>query len=164
MGVSDGTAALHLALRACDIGPGDEVITVSHTFFATAEAILLTGATPVFVEIDPITFNMDVSAVEQAITERTRAIMPVHLYGLMADMDGVMALARKHGLRVIEDTSQAHSARRDGKTAGTVGDIGTFSFYYSKNLGAYGEAGGIVTNDDALAARLRVLRDTRVTT
>lgn len=159
VGVADGTTALHLALRACDIGPGDEVITVSHTFYATAEAILLVGATPVFVDVDPVTFTMDVEAAESAVTPRTRAIIPVHLYGRMADMDGVMDLARRHGLRVIEDACQAHGARRNGHAAGTIGDIGCFSFYYSKNLGAYGEAGGVVTNDPKLAERLTVLRD-----
>jgi len=159
VGVSDGTEAIYLALRALDVGPGDEVITVSHTFFATVEAILLTGATPVFVDVDATTFTMNVPAVERAITARTKVIMPVHLYGLMADMDGIMDVAGRHGLRVVEDSSQAHGARRDGKAAGTVGDIGTFSFYYSKNLGAYGEAGGIVTDDDDLAARVAVLRD-----
>ncbi len=159
VGVSDGTESLYLALRALDVGPGDEVITVSHTFFATVEAILLVGATPVFIDVDPHTFTMDVRALEKAVTDRTKAIMPVHLYGLMADMDGIMAVAHRQGLRVIEDASQAHGARRNGTMAGTVGDIGTFSFYYSKNLGAYGEAGGVVTNDDGLAARIAMLRD-----
>ena len=159
VGVADGTTALHLALRACGVGPGDEVITVSHTFFATVEAIQLVGATPVFVDVDASTYTIDVAAVERAITPRTRAIMPVHLYGLMADIDGIMEVARRHNLRVIEDASQAHGARRRGQAAGTIGDIGTFSFYYSKNLGAYGEAGGLTTNDDDLACRLRVLRD-----
>jgi dTDP-4-amino-4,6-dideoxygalactose transaminase len=159
IGVCDGTAALHLALRACDIGPGDEVITVSHTFFATAEAILLAGATPVFVDVDPVTYTIDVAAAERAVTSRTRAILPVHLYGMMADMDAVMDLARRRRLKVIEDASQAHGARRNGKAAGTVGHVGCFSFYYSKNLGAYGEAGGIVTNNGDLAHRLQVLRD-----
>ena len=159
VGVSDGTEAIYLALRALNVGPGDEVVTVSHTFFATAEAISLTGATPVFVDVDPVTFTMDVDAAERAITPRTKVLLPVHLYGLMADMNGIMALARRHGLRVVEDTSQAHGARRNGVAAGTVGDIGTFSFYYSKNLGAYGEAGGVVTNDDNLAEKLVTLRD-----
>ncbi len=159
LGVSDGTMALHLALRACGIGPGDEVITVSHTFFATVEAILLAGATPVFVDVDAHTQTMSVEAVAGAITERTRAVVPVHLHGRMADMEAIMALARAHDLRVIEDACQAHGAHRDGRFAGTIGDIGCFSFYYSKNLGAYGEAGGVVTNDDHLAERARVLRD-----
>lgn len=159
IGVSDGTTALHLALLACDIGPGDEVITVSNTFFATVEAIALAGARPVFVDVDPDSFLIDVQAVERAITPRTRAILPVHLYGRMADMTALTALGRRYGLRVIEDACQAHGARRDGQMAGTVGDVGCFSFYFSKNLGAYGEAGGIVTNDPDLARRIRLLRD-----
>jgi len=159
VGVSDGTEALYLALRALGVGPGDEVITVSHTFFATTEAILLAGATPVFVDVDEDTFTMNVASLERVVTPRTKAIMPVHLYGLMADMEGVMSTARRYGLRVVEDASQAHGARRDGRAAGTVGDIGTFSFYYSKNLGAFGEAGGVVTNDDELAAKIAILRD-----
>jgi dTDP-4-amino-4,6-dideoxygalactose transaminase len=159
IGVSDGTIALYLALRACGIGPGDEVITVSHTFFATVEAIALAGATPVFVDIDPATFNMDIGAAERAITPRTRALMPVHLYGRMADMPAIMQLARRHNVRVIEDACQAHGAHMHGTMAGTIGDIGCFSFYYSKNLGAYGEAGGIVTNDPDIAGRIRMLRD-----
>lgn len=159
LGVSDGTTALHLALRACGIGPGDEVITVSHTFFATAEAIVLAGATPVFVDIDPVTHTIDVEAAESAVTNRTRAVVPVHLYGRMADMTSVMDFARSHGLSVIEDACQAHGARRDGRAAGTIGDVGCFSFYYSKNLGAYGEGGGVVTSNPVLAERLKMLRD-----
>lgn len=159
VGVADGTTALQLALLACGVGPGDEIITVSHTFFATAEAIVLAGATPVFVDIDPVTCTMDVEAASRAITERTRVLLPVHLYGRMADMEGVLALARRNNLRVVEDACQAHGSRRDGKAAGTFGDVGCFSFYYSKNLGAYGEAGGVVTSDDEIAARVRVLRD-----
>ncbi len=159
IGVSEGTTALYLALRACEVGPGDEVITVSHTFFATVEAITMTGATPVFVDVDPATCLMDVRAAEAAITSRTRALLPVHLYGYIADMEGLMALARRYNLRVVEDACQAHGARRNGRAAGTFGDAGCFSFYYSKNLGAYGEAGGVVTNDPALAARIRLLRD-----
>jgi dTDP-4-amino-4,6-dideoxygalactose transaminase len=159
VGVSDGTTALHLALRACGIGPGDEVITVSHTFFATVEAIMLAGARPVFVDIDPTSLTMDVAGAERAITSRTRALMPVHLYGRVSDMSGISALARRHGLRVIEDACQAHGARQDGRAAGTFGDAGCFSFYYSKNLGAYGEAGGVVTSDPDIARRVRMLRD-----
>jgi len=159
VGVSDGTAALHLVLRACDIGPGDEVITVSHTFFATVEAINLVGATPVFVDIDPSTYNMDLAAVEEAITPRTKAILPVHLYGRMVHMPDIMDTARRNGLRVIEDACQAHGAHIDGRMAGTFGDAGCFSFYYSKNLGAYGEAGGVVTSDPEIAQRVRMLRD-----
>lgn len=159
IGVSEGTTALYLALRACGVGPGDEVITVSHTFFATVEAITMAGAVPVFVDVDPVTCLMEVQATAAAITPRTRALLPVHLYGRIADMDGLMALARRHRLRVIEDACQAHGARRDGRAAGTFGDAGCFSFYYSKNLGAYGEAGGVVTNDPEVAARVRLLRD-----
>lgn len=159
VGLGDGTMAVYLALRACGIGPGDEVITVSHTFFATVEAIALTGASPVFVDIDPSTFTMDVASAERAVTPRTRAIVPVHLYGLMANISEIIDLAGRHGLRVVEDSCQAHGARRDGRMAGTMGDIGCFSFYYSKNLGAYGEAGCLVTNDLELATRVRKLRD-----
>lgn len=159
IGVSDGTMALYLALRGCGVEPGDEVVTVSHTFFATVEAILLAGAVPVFVDIDPMSHTIDVAAAERAITKRTKALVPVHLYGRMADMDGIMEVARRHGLRVIEDSAQAHGARRNGKAAGTIGDVGCFSFYYSKNLGAYGEAGGVVTNDSDIAERVATLRD-----
>lgn len=159
VGVGDGTAALYLALRACGVEAGDEVITVSHTFFATVEAIAEVGATPIFVDVDSETLTMSVTALEQAITPRTRAIIPVHLYGRMADMDAIMAVARRHGLLVIEDACQAHGARLDGKMAGTFGDVGCFSFYYSKNLGAYGEAGGLVTNNPDVAGRARALRD-----
>lgn len=159
IGVCDGTMALQLALRACNVGPGDEVITVSHTFFATVEAIVLTGATPVLVDVDPITLTMDVEAAERAITPRTKALIPVHLYGRMANMEEIMRLAHKHDLRVIEDACQAHGARQNGRAAGTFGDAGCFSFYYSKNLGAYGEAGGVVTNDPEIARRVRLMRD-----
>lgn len=164
IGVGDGTAALYLALRACGVGPGDEVITVSHTFFATVEAIAQVGARPVFVDIDPETMTMSVEAVERAITPRTRAIVPVHLYGRVADMPAIMFLARSHGLVVIEDACQAHGARLNGKAAGTFGDAGCFSFYYSKNLGAYGEAGCLVTNNQDVARNARALRDHGSTT
>jgi dTDP-4-amino-4,6-dideoxygalactose transaminase len=159
VGVSDGTMALYLALKACRIQPGDEVITVSHTFFATVEAIVLAGAVPVFVDVDPESLLMDPDLVEAAITPHTAAILPVHLYGRMVDMNAIMDIAKRRRLRVIEDSSQAHGARLDGRAAGTFGDAGTFSFYYSKNLGAYGEAGGVVTNDDDVARRLELLRD-----
>lgn len=159
IGVSDGTAALNVILRAMDIGPGDEVITVSHTFIATAEAILLTGAKPVFVDIDPSTYLMDVSKVEAKITPHTKAILPVHLYGQIVDMDPLMAIAKRHGLKVIEDACQAHGAEYKGRKAGTLGDAAGFSFYYSKNLGAYGEGGFISTNDPELAAEMRKIRD-----
>ena len=159
VGVSSGTEALELALRACDIGQGDEVITVSNTFIATVEAIALVGAIPVFVDIEPETYCMDVSQLDAVLTPRTRAIMPVHLYGHPVDMQPVLDFARKHGLRVIEDASQAHGATYRGKPVGSLGDIGCFSLYFSKNLGAYGEAGICVTNDGVLAQKLRVVRD-----
>lgn len=159
IGVSDGTAALHLSLRAMGVGPGDEVITVSHTFIATAEAIALTGATPVFVDIDPVTYLMDVTQVESRITPRTRVILPVHLYGQTADVDPLLELAARRGLQVLEDACQAHGATYKGRRAGSLGHAAGFSFYFSKNLGAYGEGGFVSTNDDELAHRLRMLRD-----
>src|SRR5712691_6034874 len=159
VGLSSGTDALALALRACDIGPGDEVITVANTFIATVEAIALVGATPVFVDIDPETYTMDWRQLDQVLTARTRAIIPVHLYGYPVDMQPVLSFARAHGLRVIEDASQAHGASYQGQRVGSLGDIGCFSFYCSKNLGAYGEAGMCVTGDAALAETLRMLRD-----
>jgi dTDP-4-amino-4,6-dideoxygalactose transaminase len=157
--VANGTDALHLALRAANIGPGDEVITVAHTFFATAEAINLVGARPVFVDIDPQTYTLDPSQIESRLTPRTRAIVPVHLYGQIADMDPIMDLADRHGLLVIEDAAQAHGARYRGRRAGSLGHLGCFSFYFSKNLGAYGEAGAVTTSDPELAHRLRLYRD-----
>ncbi len=159
VGVSSGTDALVLALRACDIGPGDEVITVANTFIATVEAIALVGATPVFVDISPDTYLMDCQQLDSVLTPRTRAIIPVHLYGQAVEMQPVMNFAHQHGLRVIEDASQAHGATYMGQPVGRFGDIGCFSLYYSKNLGAYGEAGICVTNDAALADTLRILRD-----
>lgn len=159
VGVSDGTAALHIILRAMDIGPGDEVITVSHTFIATAEAILLVGAKPVFVDIDPVTYLMDVNQVEAKISPRTKAILPVHLYGQIVDMDPLLELASKYHLRIIEDACQAHGAEYKGRKAGSLGDAAAFSFYYSKNLGAYGEGGFITTNDPELYRRVRMIRD-----
>jgi dTDP-4-amino-4,6-dideoxygalactose transaminase len=157
--VANGTDALHLALRAANIGPGDEVITVAHTFFATAEAIHLVGARPVFVDIDPETYTLDPSQIESRLTPRTRAILPVHLYGQIADMDPIMDLAARHGLVVIEDAAQAHGADYRGRRAGSIGHLGCFSFYFSKNLGAYGEAGAVTTSDPELAQRLRLYRD-----
>jgi dTDP-4-amino-4,6-dideoxygalactose transaminase len=157
--VGNGTDALHLALRAADIGSGDEVITVAHTFFATAEAIWMAGAQPVFVDIDPQTFTMDVRQVEAKLSPRTKAILPVHLYGQMADMQPILEIAARHGLVVIEDAAQAHGATYGGRRAGAIGHLGCFSFYYSKNLGAYGEAGAVTTSDPELARRLRLLRD-----
>lgn len=159
IGVGDGTSALQLALRAGGIGPGDEVVTVSHTFIATAEAIMQTGATPVFVDIDEHSFTMDSSLVEEKITPRTRAILPVHLYGHCADMDPIMEIARRHRLLVIEDACQAHGAQYKGRKAGSMGDLAGFSFYYSKNLGAYGEAGMVTTRNEDYARRVRMLRD-----
>ena len=157
--VSNGTDALALALRACEIGPGDEVITVANTFIATVEAIAMVGATPVFVDIDPVTYVMDWRDIERVVTPRTRAIMPVHLFGHPAEMDPILEIAQKHGLRVIEDASQAHGATYKGRPIGGIGDIGCFSLYCSKTLGAYGEAGICVTNNPDLAEKMRVLRD-----
>jgi dTDP-4-amino-4,6-dideoxygalactose transaminase len=156
--LNSGTDALHLALRALDIGPGDEVITTPFTFVATTEAIGIVGATPVFVDIDPVTYNIDPALVEAAITPRTRAILPIHLYGAPAPMDAIMEIARKHKLFVIEDCAQAIGASIDGKFVGTFGDFGAFSFFPTKNLGAYGDGGMLVTADASLAARARSLR------
>ena len=147
LAVSDGTTALKLILLGMDIGPGDEVITVSHSFIATTEAIMQVGATPVFVDIDPKTYLMDPGKIEAAITPKTKAILPVHLYGQTADMDAIMGIAAKHGLKVIEDSCQAHGALYGGRHTGSIGDAAAFSFYFSKNLGAYGECGFISTND-----------------
>jgi dTDP-4-amino-4,6-dideoxygalactose transaminase len=158
VGVNSGTDALHLALRALDIGSGDEVITTPFTFVATAEAIGMVGATPVFVDIDPATFNIDSACIEPAITARTKAILPVHLYGSPAAMPQIAALAAKHGLRVVEDCAQAIGAAIGERQVGTFGDIAAYSFFPSKNLGAYGDGGLVVTDDDALAARIRALR------
>jgi dTDP-4-amino-4,6-dideoxygalactose transaminase len=159
VGLSTGTDALVLALRACGIGPGDEVVTVANTFIATVEAIALVGATPVFVDIDPDSYTMDWRQLEQVVTSRTRAILPVHLYGHPVEMQPIMEFACTHGLRVIEDASQAHGATYQGQRVGSFGDIGCFSLYYSKNLGAYGEAGICVTNNHDLAVSIRLLRD-----
>jgi dTDP-4-amino-4,6-dideoxygalactose transaminase len=159
VGVSSGTDALALALRACDIGPGDEIITVSHTFIATIEAIALVGATPVFVDIDPQTYLMDWRQLPSVLSERTRAVLPVHLYGHVTEMQPIMDFAHVHNLRVIEDASQAHGATYNGQRVGSFGDIGCFSLYYSKNLGAFGEAGICTTNDAALAEKMRMIRD-----
>ncbi len=159
VGVGSGTDALILALKACGVGKGDEVITVSHTFIATAEAICHVGAMPVFVDIEEDSFLMDVSKLESAITERTKAIIPVHLYGQIVDMDPVMDIAKRHKLKVVEDACQAHGALYKGKKAGSIGDVGCFSFYFSKNLGAFGEAGGITTNDEGIANTVKLLRN-----
>jgi dTDP-4-amino-4,6-dideoxygalactose transaminase len=159
VGVSDGTNALYLALKACNIGYGDEVITVSHTFIATAEAITLCRAMPVFVDIDPATYLMDVTKVEEKITKNTRAILPVHLYGQCVDMDPILEIANRYNLFVIEDACQAHGAKYKGRRAGSMGTLSAFSFYFSKNLGAYGEGGCVTTNDGELAHQLKMLRD-----
>jgi dTDP-4-amino-4,6-dideoxygalactose transaminase len=157
--MNSGTSALHLALMALGIGPGDEVVAPAMTFVATVAAIRYAGATPVLADVDPLTWNIDPAAIERAITPRTQAIMPVHLHGRMADMDAIMAIARRHGLLVIEDAAQAHGAEWHGRGAGTIGDIGCFSFYPGKNLGACGEGGGAVTDRADLAMRMRKLRD-----
>lgn len=159
IGVGNGTEALWLALLAKGIGPGDEVITSPMTFMATAEAISYCGATPVFVDIDPGTYTLNPARLEEAITPRTKAIIPVHLFGQMADMDPIVEVARKHRLLVIEDAAQAHGAEYKGNRAGSIGDVGSFSFYPGKNLGAFGEAGALVTNDAQLAEAIRILRD-----
>jgi dTDP-4-amino-4,6-dideoxygalactose transaminase len=159
VGVGSGTDALHFALRACGVGPGDEVITVVNTFAATAEAIMMAGATPVFVDVDERTLLMDLDAVEAAISDKTTAIIPVHLYGQSVDMVRLMAIARKAGVKVVEDACQAHGARCGMYRAGGLGDAGCFSFYPSKNLGALGDGGIVTTDDPAIAARVRSLRN-----
>ncbi|MFO7662998.1 MAG: DegT/DnrJ/EryC1/StrS family aminotransferase [Chloroflexota bacterium] len=158
VGVASGTDALLLALRAFNIGPGDEVITVSHTAVATVAAIELSGATPRFVDIDPETFTLDPTRLEESINERTKAVVPVHLYGQAADMDRILAVSRKHGLKVIEDCSQAHGARYHGRQVGTISDAAAFSFYPTKNLGAMGDGGAISTNNPEVAEHLGLLR------
>ena len=159
IGVDSGTSALELLLRAYDIGAGDEVITVANTFIATTLAISYTGATPVLVDIDPKTYNIDVSQIEDTITPRTKAIMPVHLYGQPADMDSILAIAGRHDLLVIEDACQAHGARYRDRRAGSLGHAAAFSFYPGKNLGAYGDGGIVVTNDEHVADTVRMLRN-----
>lgn len=156
--VNSGTSALHLALLAAGTGPGDEVITVPFTFVATVAAIRYTGATPVFVDVDPRTRTMDVNRLAEAVTARTKAVVPVHLYGHPADLDPLLAVARRRGLAVIEDAAQAHGAEYRGRRVGGLGDLGCFSFYPTKNLGAYGEGGIVVTDDDAHARTVRGLR------
>ena len=158
VGLSSGTDALIVAMLAMGIGPGDEVIVPAFTFFATAGSVALVGATPRFVDIDAQTFNMDTRRLEQAVTPRTRAVIPVHLYGQMAEMDPIMRLARQHGLRVIEDAAQAIGARQNGRDSGSVADVGCLSFYPSKNLSAIGDAGACLTNDADLARTIRTLR------
>jgi dTDP-4-amino-4,6-dideoxygalactose transaminase len=157
--LNSGTSALHLALLAAGIGPDDEVITVPFTFVASVAAIAYTGARPVLVDIDPQSFTMDVSAIEAAITPRTKAILVVHLYGQPADMDPIMDIARRHGLVVIEDAAQAHGAKYKGRLVGSIGDMACFSFYPGKNLGAYGEGGAVTTGNPEYARSIRMLRD-----
>jgi dTDP-4-amino-4,6-dideoxygalactose transaminase len=157
--VNTGTAALHLTLASLEIGAGDEVITVPHTFIATAEAISAVGATPVFVDIDPVSYTMDPALLERVITSKTRAIIPVDLYGQIADMDSILEIAHRHGIPVIEDACQAHGAEYKGQKAGSFGTASCFSFYPGKNLGACGEGGAVTTNDAELASRIRLWRD-----
>ena len=159
IGVNSGTSALHLALLAAGIGPGDEVITVPFSFVATTAAIRYTGATPVFVDIDARTYNMDAARIEQKITARTKALLPVHLYGQPADMDPILEIARRHRLVVIEDAAQAHGAEYKGRRAGSIGDLAAFSFYPPKNLGAFGEAGMVTTNNPEFARAAGLLRN-----
>ncbi|MBE7537046.1 MAG: DegT/DnrJ/EryC1/StrS family aminotransferase [Opitutaceae bacterium] len=159
IGVGNGTDALWFSLLALGVGPGDEVITVSATFMATAEAISFCGATPVFVDIDEATYTMNPALLERAITPKTKAIVPVHLYGQVADMDPILDVAKRHGIPVVEDACQAHGAEYKGRRAGTMGELGCFSFYPGKNLGALGEGGGVTTQDAALAAKVRTLRE-----
>ena len=159
IGVSSGTDALLIALMAIGIKPGDEVIVPTYSFFATAGVVSRLNAVPIFTDIDPVTFNMDPLDIEKRITEKTRAIIPVHLYGQSADMDPIMAIAKKHNLKVIEDAAQSISAQyKDGRGTGTIGDIGCYSFFPSKNLGCFGDGGLVVTNDDELGEKLRIMR------
>ena len=159
VGVNSGTSALHLALLAAGVGPGDEVVTVPFTFVATVAAIYYAGATPVYADIDPRTYTMDPGKLEAAITGKTKAVIPVHLYGQPADMDPILSVARRAGLTVIEDAAQAHGAKYRGKPVGSMGDLACFSFYPGKNLGACGEGGAVVTNDAGYARKIRMLRD-----
>jgi dTDP-4-amino-4,6-dideoxygalactose transaminase len=159
IGVASGTDALTLALAALDVGPGDEVITVVNSFIATAEAIAHSGAQPVFADINPKTYNIDIEQIERRITRRTKAVIPVHFYGQPADMDPILQIADRHGLYVIEDAAQSHGAQYKGRRVGSLGNVACFSFYPSKNLGAYGDAGAIVTNDERIALAVRKLRD-----
>jgi dTDP-4-amino-4,6-dideoxygalactose transaminase len=159
LGVGSGTDALWLALLALGVGPGDEVITVPNSFMATAEAISLCGARPVFVDVDPRSYTMDPARLEAAITLRTQAVVPVHIFGQMADMATILAIARRHGTPVVEDACQAHGAEQNGRKAGSLGVAGCFSFYPGKNLGAFGEAGAITTDEAELCSKIQALRD-----
>jgi dTDP-4-amino-4,6-dideoxygalactose transaminase len=156
---ANGTDAIHVVLHALGVGPGDEVITVANTFIATAEAISMTGATPVFVDVRPDTANMDAEQLEAAITKRTKVVLPVDLYGQPADFDAIGAIAKRHGLAIVEDAAQAHGARLRGKRAGSLAEAATFSFYPGKNLGAYGDGGAMTFRDPALAKKCAMLRD-----
>ncbi|MEK7241691.1 MAG: DegT/DnrJ/EryC1/StrS family aminotransferase, partial [Planctomycetota bacterium] len=158
IGVASGTDALLLSLMALDIGKGDEVITTPYTFFATVGSIVRLGATPVFVDIDPKTFNIDPKKIEEKITPRTKAIIPVHLFGQVADMDAILGLARRYNINIVEDAAQALGAAYKGRAAGSIGDLGILSFYPSKNLGAYGDAGMVLTNNEELAEKVSILR------
>jgi dTDP-4-amino-4,6-dideoxygalactose transaminase len=159
VGLNNGTSALHLALEACDICPGDEVITTPHSWISTSWAISYVGARPVFVDIDPVTYNLDPQQVERALTPQTRAILPVHLYGQACDLEALGRIAERNNLHLIEDAAQAHGAFYKERRVGTFGRVGCFSFYPGKNLGAFGEAGSVVTDDEHMAARIRRLRD-----
>jgi dTDP-4-amino-4,6-dideoxygalactose transaminase len=159
VGLNSGTAAVQLAVTACGIGAGDEVIVPANTFFATAEGVSTAGAVPVFVDCDPVSYNLDSQRIAAAITERTRAIMPVHLYGQAADLDAIFDVAARHNLLVIEDAAQAHGSRHKERRVGALAEAGCFSFYPGKNLGAYGEGGAVVTNDADVARRVRLLRN-----
>jgi dTDP-4-amino-4,6-dideoxygalactose transaminase len=159
VGLDNGTSALHMALAACDVGPGDEVITTPHTWISTSWAISYVGAKPVYVDIDPTTYNLNPALVEAAITPRTKAILPVHLYGQACDMDALGEIAQRRSLLLIEDAAQAHGAQWRGRHVGTIGRAGCFSFYPGKNLGAFGEAGAVISDDQRLAGRIRCLRD-----
>jgi len=159
VGVGSGTEALHMALRAFEIGSNDEVITTAHTAVATASAIALSGAKPVFVDIEPDYFTIDPHRIEAAISPKTKAVIPVHIYGQPCDMDAILEIAQRHDLKVIEDCAQAHGATYKGKRAGSMGDIGCFSFYPTKNLGAIGDGGALVTEDERLAEKIRLLRE-----
>ena len=159
VGVGSGTEALHIALRALDIGQGDEVITTAHTAVATASAIDLAGAKPIFVDIEPDFFTIDPDLIEDAITPKTKAIIPVHIYGQPCNMDAIMEIANKNNFKVIEDCAQTHGAEYNGKRVGSIGDVGCFSFYPTKNLGAIGDGGALVTNDDQLAGKIKLLRE-----
>ncbi|MBM4760887.1 DegT/DnrJ/EryC1/StrS family aminotransferase [Bacillus sp. B15-48] len=158
IGVANGSDALHISLQACGVGQGDEVIVPSFTFFATAGAVARTGATPVFVDIEPKTYNIDASKIESAITDKTKAIIPVHLYGQMANMDAIVEVAQKHNIAIIEDAAQAIGSLYKGKRVGELGTTACYSFFPTKNLGAYGDAGMIVTNNDEIAEKMRVIR------